>query len=85
MASLPISTAPVLSSFCQHRRGLVEDLRRVRLRAPRGRLARESQQILGAERNALQRAAEALALELVVHLLRARGRRLRVSGSASAL
>ena len=61
----------------QHRSGLVQHLRRVRLRTPRRNLPCHRQQILCAERHTLQRSTEPLALDLVVHQLRAPNRNLR--------
>ena len=84
MASLPISTDPVLSSFCEHRGGFIEHLRGVRLRAPGGGLAGEGKQIFGAERNALQRSAKRSRFSSSSTSL-ARRSAISVSGSASAL
>ena len=57
-----------LLELLQNGGGVIEDLAGVRARAPGGELAGVAQQILCAERNALQRAAVALALQLFVHV-----------------
>ena len=49
--------------------GVIENLSRIRLSAPGGGVFGVRQQILGAEWNALERAAQTLALDIAIHVL----------------
>jgi hypothetical protein len=59
----------VFQNMLERGSGVIEYLIRIRFRAPGSGMLGIRQQILGAERNALQGAAEALALDIAFHIL----------------
>ena len=68
MASLPMQHGARAGQLLDDRGVVVEHLGGIRFGAPGGGLAGEAEQVLGAVGNALQRAAQAPALDVLVHL-----------------